>query len=220
MKNMRIIGAVMVAVINLAGAAAASEKLSFEEQLSAVKAGALNLKAETAAKGTLRAEKEDIDQFFCDAVWNGDIPLAKEKLKAGANINAKHPYFGLTTLSLAMISAHLDMFKFLLANGADVNLRNTDGASQLHVAAYWVDGWDVVNLLVGKGAALNAKDADGQTPLHIAAKYDKRANAKALMLKGADAAITNNNGKTAVQIAEALGYKEIAAIITNTVPAR
>ena len=53
----------------------------------------------------------------------------------------------------------------LLAAGANINTKDNEGQSPLHLAAY-NGGKDIVELLIKKGADLNARDFIGSTPLH------------------------------------------------------
>ena len=67
---------------------------------------------------------------------------------------------------------NIEAVKQHLAAGADVNAKNDDGVTSLHLAA--LDGRkEVVELLIAKGADVNAKDNDvGFTPLDMANKTE------------------------------------------------
>lgn len=57
--------------------------------------------------------------------------------------------------------------ELLLANKADVNIRDDFGRTALHHAALF-DRMEIAVLLVNAGADVNAKDHAGYTPLHYA----------------------------------------------------
>jgi len=53
----------------------------------------------------------------------------------------------------------------LLSKGADVNSRDNDGRTPLHLA-YLSGHVQVAELLLSKGADVNSKDNDGRTPIY------------------------------------------------------
>lgn len=90
---------------------------------------------------------------------------------------------GLRSLDEAATLGQKEMVERILAEGADVNARNKDGFTLLHVAASQGHR-DVVELLLAKGADLNAKDNNGFTPLDGANAYKKSDTAKFLIWYG------------------------------------
>ena len=89
-------------------------------------------------------------------------------LQSGVAVSAPDTLGG-TALHDAAWSGHLDVVKVLLAAGADVNARHTEGGSTpLHYAVI-TNRRDVADLLLAKGAELQARDRAGATVLHLAA---------------------------------------------------
>ncbi|MES2789669.1 MAG: ankyrin repeat domain-containing protein [Planctomycetota bacterium] len=69
-----------------------------------------------------------------------------------------------TLLHAAAYDGKADIVKLLLALGANVNARHTNGRTPLHLAAN--KGYlDVIEILVRNGADIEAKDEEGMTPL-------------------------------------------------------
>jgi ankyrin repeat protein len=86
-----------------------------------------------------------------------DLPL---QAKAGTNINVRDSIISPT-------NSCLEVVKLLLANKADVNVRDRHGDTPLHYAAATGD-IQLVRLLLASKAEINAMDRDGSTPLHLA----------------------------------------------------
>lgn len=82
-------------------------------------------------------------------------------------------------------------------------------------------------ILATNASMLNAQDKDGDTALIWAVRRNQTNVAKSLLLKGVDPSITNKNGISAIQLANALGESEglgflkkteISTVITNREP--
>ena len=101
---------------------------------------------------------------ICKAAGAGDIEAVKQHLTKGMDINTKDGKFGMHPLSWAALHGQSQMVGFLIQQSADVNAKNKDGATALHVAAF-LGQYEVAELLVQKGADVNAKNEDGDTPI-------------------------------------------------------
>ena len=97
----------------------------------------------------------------------------------------------------AAVLGNIEAVKQHLAKGVDVNAKNKDGASALHVAAI-VGQYEVAELLIQKGADVNFRGNDGGTALHAAAFLGQYEIATLLVQKGADVNARNNDGTTAM----------------------
>ena len=62
---------------------------------------------------------------------------------------------------------NIEVVKKHLANGADINARDSDGLTPLIQAAFKGHN-ELVELLIAEGADVNAKDKYGGTTLHVA----------------------------------------------------
>ena len=70
----------------------------------------------------------------------------------------------------------------MLAAKADINSRNKNGATPLHLAVMWGHE-DVTKALIKHGADLNAKNNKGRTALDVAVRNDKQSLAEMLAKK-------------------------------------
>ncbi len=97
--------------------------------------------------------------------------LARVVLDGGFDINAIREDQGRTLLHGAANRGTVKAVEWLLANGADPNVKDSVGRSSLHVAALRNTTTGVVSRLVAAGADRNSIDDDGMTAIdHALAK--------------------------------------------------
>jgi ankyrin repeat protein len=76
---------------------------------------------------------------------------------------------GDTPLHFAALGDRTELARLLIEQGADVNARNRNRETALHLAAIY--GYDVAQLLIGKGADIKLRNRDGDTPLTVAEHF-------------------------------------------------
>ncbi|MBB5359832.1 quinoprotein dehydrogenase-associated probable ABC transporter substrate-binding protein [Rhodanobacter sp. ANJX3] len=111
----------------------------------------------------------------------------KKSLAAGADRSAE--------LAQAVVASDAARIKFLAAHGADLNARDSMGATPLTSAAGARDS-DTVKLLLQLGADANASNGDGVTPLMAAAQRDHVPSVEALLQHGASLTVKDAKGLT------------------------
>ena len=96
------------------------------------------------------------------------IEIAAAILSNGGNINHQDRN-GWSALHFAVQEKHLEAVKYLLAQGAEVDLKDTYGNTPLWRAAFDSKGaYDFVHLLVAHKADPNSKNNAGRSPLDFA----------------------------------------------------
>lgn len=86
--------------------------------------------------------------------------------------------------------------------GIDLNMRDRDGFTALHWAA-WSDMPECAFALIKGGMDVNAAENNGYTPLMLAALRGNMLTVQLLLEMGADPAAKNADGKTALDLATA-----------------
>jgi ankyrin repeat protein len=112
-------------------------------------------------------------------------------------------------LFMAVKAGKSGRIEALIGRGANPNVRDAEGMTPLHYAAYRGDVAIGEALLRG-GADPNAKDSLGMTPLHAAAFEGRADFVKALLLGNAFASARDAAGNTALHYAVYGGHVETA----------
>src|SRR5262249_53034180 len=86
----------------------------------------------------------------------------------------------------------------LLQQGANLNVRRSDGASMLHLAV-WDGHNEIIELLLDHGMDINVTNENGDTALHRAASCGRHIETMRLLIqRGANLQATNKEGDTAL----------------------
>ncbi|RYE06024.1 MAG: hypothetical protein EOP33_02130 [Rickettsiaceae bacterium] len=122
---------------------------------------------------------------------------------------------GVTLLHVAASLDHIEMVRFLIANGGNVGAKNKEGKIPLHNAVS--KGYiDIVKVLIEAGSGVNASDNNERTPLHLAAEHGRIEIVRLLITNGGNVHANDKEGNTPLHLAAEHGRIEIVRLlITN-----
>ncbi len=160
----------------------------------------LSLPPPSVAAKIANAAIDPADRELLMAVGQGQTARTETLLKAGANVNARHPPLNLSPLLVAS-ELNFDMVKLLVARGAEVNVSDRDGVTPLMRAVALRD-LRMVTLLLDANAQINSKDHRGHTALTHAVLRSDAPILKLLIDRGADVDVVAAMGTTPWSIAQ------------------
>lgn len=100
---------------------------------------------------------------LADAVIKKNTIKIEQLLQSGVDINTQQPASGTTVLMIASSYYYYDhMVEYLISNGANVNLKDSEGKTAL----LWASSNSLENatILISNGAKVNESANDGMTP--------------------------------------------------------
>lgn len=149
---------------------------------------------------------------FHDAVQVGDRDIIEAMLAADPSLATSTDKYLFQPVHLLDVGCEEEILDLLLAHGADINARNDEGVTLLHL----VTEGDFVPLLLERGADLEARDAQGWTPLIMQASEQDREDVIAALLEaGADVNAAGNDGQTALTFARRFGDDVLTDMLTG-----
>jgi ankyrin repeat protein len=134
--------------------------------------------------------------------------------EAASKLVASFTYIINKNLIEAVNNGNLLEVEKILQQGADVNAKDKDGWSALHIAVNDVLV-EIVNTLVRKGADVAAMDGAGATPLHYAASRGNIEEIKILLSNGADVNAQDSLGWTPLRWAVRNGNMEAIKLLVT-----
>ena len=105
-----------------------------------------------------------IENTLVGAARTGDLEAIKQHIVDGADVNALH--FEMPPLTWAALMGQTQAAELLLQHGADVNGRNEDDNTALHLAVF-LGHAETAELLLKSGADVNVKNDDDATPVDM-----------------------------------------------------
>ncbi|RLN82851.1 hypothetical protein BBJ28_00019344 [Nothophytophthora sp. Chile5] len=155
---------------------------------------------------------ESSSSCFDEAARAGEIEKVKELVNRGENVNAKSN--GGTAVMLASQNGHLEVVKYLVDAGADIEAVYDEGETALMQAA-GKGHLDVVQYLVDAGADKEAKSTNGWTALIWSARRGHLDVVKYLVDSGADKGAKSTYGSTALMLTAGDGHLDVVRYLID-----
>jgi len=157
------------------------------------------------------------------AAWQGDLSIVRRLVEESVSVNQPCDFHGWTALHAAAHKGHVEIARFLLKQGANVNVEDDDGYSPLHNTADSVlkgfprkrteaDRNRIAALLLEYGARVDATINHGDTPLHCAVATDNVGLVQLLLKNGADPNIQQAQGMTPLHFAFSAGKDRMQVV--------
>lgn len=133
------------------------------------------------ADESFRAPEDSVEyEELFNAASEGDVKRLKAALLLSLNVNALEAdrLQGRAALHMAAQHGSVPAVQFLLAHGAKVDLRNSEGETPLHEAAYFAHP-EAIGALLDAGADINLPTGDySYTALHNVLKHKNTVTPK------------------------------------------
>ena len=143
--------------------------------------------------------QNDAVMDVCTAANIGDSEKLRRLIEAGQDVNQRDgTWEKRTPLMWAAKMGRTDCVKYLIQNGAQLDLKDDDGDTALHLAAYW-GHLEVMKRLLEAGQHINLRGVCARTPLMVAANYDHTDCVEYLLQNGAQPDLKDEYGQTAYQ---------------------
>ena len=187
-----------------------------EEDSTSVFASAVELQRAEAVELLLRYGADPFRDggLMASAGDNGDVRTLEALLNAGVPIDADD-WEGTTALMMAAHEGHVEVVRFLIERGANVNAQTLNihpdyygGASALIDSVKREDiPLEVARFLLDAGADVETSDAAGNTPLMWASRASLDL-VRLLLERGANVNAVDNSGRTVLDHFDAEGNPE------------
>ncbi len=178
----------------------------------------LSLSCMLAAKETAKARRarENLKMYdipftveaFISYVQRGNTEVVQRFVDAGFDVNTPNQN-GDRALIFAAEKNLAAIMDILIKGGADVNAADADNSTALMYAAYYRN-FDAVQMLVRRGANPNLKNNSKMTALMYGIHGGCINCINAIITPETDLEEKNINDKTALDLANELGYGEVA----------
>jgi uncharacterized protein len=151
-----------------------------------------------------------------DAAAAGNLSRAKELVTQNPSQAKAYSPDGFPVIALAAVFGHLEIAKFLLAHGADINATATNPTGYNALTGAVASGHTgVVQWLLENGANANYRYGPGYSPLLTAAANGHLKIIELLITHCADPAATTDDGKSAIALATERNHLEVTSYLNS-----
>ena len=149
----------------------------------------------------------DETEWLSGEFWaTASVAEIARHLDAGVGIEARDDR-GRTPLLLATMAGNLEAMAYLLGRAADVNARDGDRCTPLHVAVALKTA-DATELLLTRAyPQVESQDSHDRRPLHIAARYGTTETIWHLIAAGVSTSAQDRDGNTVLHIMARYGTR-------------
>jgi len=152
-----------------------------------------------------------------EAAKSGDLAKVQALIEKTPELALVKDETGRTPLHWACRGVHIEVLKYLVGRGADVNARDDDGITPLHSVASR-GHLEAVRILIEKGTRLEAQTSAGATPLHLAAANGRKEVADFLAGNGAPLHIRDDKDDTPLHAAAWVDQWDIVELLAARIP--
>ncbi len=133
------------------------------------------------------------------AAYKNNFPLVKYLVENGATVNLKDGH-GIPLMCFATYGkvTDLNMFEYLMQQGADATLTTKENATLLLLALQYMDDSNSIDYFISKGLSLTDTDTNGNNAFFYAARGGNVSIMRYLLDKGIDPKAENANGENAL----------------------
>ena len=154
----------------------------------------------------------DIDEVLATAAENGALKEVQELIGKGAYIKAQNPWDGTTALMMASKKGHLEVVKYLVKEGADINQVSRYERTAL-IEASENGHLEIVKYLIKIGVDISAKNVNNYTALMLASGSGHIEVVRYLIEKGVDIHNKGEYGTTALEAASTNRHNDIVKLL-------
>jgi uncharacterized protein len=162
--------------------------------------------------------RKALNRTFLAAIVMRNKDEIRAALEAGADVNAKDAEHDEAALILAAKFGDAEIIQLLIDAGADVDAPDDMGRTALFFAQV---GSESFARLLAAGADIRARDREGNTMLiRTVSQSASLGEVEELLRLGIDPGVRNEDGESAMDVAECLGLLRITERLTSARPGR
>jgi ankyrin repeat protein len=153
-----------------------------------------------------------------DAAAAGKLDQVKAFVEKNSALAKSYSPDGFPVVALACFFGHLDVAKYLAAQGGDLNAAATNGSGYNALTACVAGGHtQIVAWLLENGVSANYRYGPGYTPLLTAAANGRLDIVELLLAHGADPTANTDDGQSPVDLAEQRNHSEVATFLRSRI---